>query len=87
MAFVWNTTLTTWWKKARSQSDSSHADHVPGCIGIPLAMIFGYVVEDIGVHLLGKIGSIWLARSSGTRLGTGTQWLYRTGRQRKWGFL
>jgi hypothetical protein len=35
-----------------------------GCIGIPLADIFGYVVGDIGVHLLGKIESISVARSS-----------------------
>jgi hypothetical protein len=44
-------------------------------------VIFGYVVEDIGVHLLEKVWSILWARLSGTRLGTGTQWQDRTGRQ------
>jgi hypothetical protein len=32
------------------------------------------------VHLLEKIESVSLVRSSGTRLGTGSQWLDRTGR-------
>jgi hypothetical protein len=31
----------------------------PSCIGIPFAAIFGYVVRDIGAHLLEKIESIW----------------------------
>jgi hypothetical protein len=31
-------------------------------------VIFGYDVEDICEHLLEKIGSISMARSSGTRL-------------------
>jgi hypothetical protein len=41
-------------------------------------VIFGYVVEDIGVHILEKVWSILVVRSSETRLGTGTQWLDRT---------
>jgi hypothetical protein len=47
---------------------------------ISLATIFGYVVGYIGAHLLDKVWSILVARSSGTRLGTGAQWLDRTGR-------
>jgi hypothetical protein len=65
------------------QSSSSRIDHVPGCIGVPLAVIFGYVVEDIGVHIVEKVWSILVVRSLGTRLGTGTQWLDKTGRQSK----
>jgi hypothetical protein len=34
-------------------------------------VIFGYDVGDICEHLLQKIGSILMARSSGTRLRTG----------------
>jgi hypothetical protein len=50
-------------------------NHVPGCIGIPLAMIFGYAIAYIRVHLLEKDWSILVARSSETRLGTETRWL------------
>jgi hypothetical protein len=46
-------------------------------------VIFGYVLEDIGEHLLEKVWSILVARSSRTRLGTGTQWLDKIGRQRE----
>jgi hypothetical protein len=38
-------------------------------------VIFGYDVGDICEHLLEKIGSILMARSSGTRLRTGAMWL------------
>jgi hypothetical protein len=38
---------------------------------IPFAAIFGYVVGNIGEHILEKILSILIARSSGTRLWTG----------------
>jgi hypothetical protein len=40
----------------------------PGCVSIPLAAIFGYVVGNIGEHVIEKILSILMARSSGTRL-------------------
>jgi hypothetical protein len=50
-------------------------------------MIFGYVVEDIGVHILEKVWSILVARSLGTRLGIGTQWLDRTGGQSRRSFV
>jgi hypothetical protein len=46
-----------------------------------LYVIFGYVVEDIGAHILEKVWSILVARSSRTRLGTRTQWLDRTSRR------
>jgi hypothetical protein len=58
-----------------------------GCIGIPLAAIFGYIVGYIGAHLLEKVWSILVARSSGTRLRTRTQWLDRTGRQSRRSFM
>jgi hypothetical protein len=67
-------------EEGRLRSGSSHADHISGCIGIPLSMIFGYVIEYIGVHLLANVWSILVARSLGMRLGTMTQWLDRTGR-------
>jgi hypothetical protein len=38
-------------------------------------VIFGYDVGDICEHLLEKIGSILMVRSSGTRLQTGAMWL------------
>jgi hypothetical protein len=50
---------------------SSHEVSDLGCISIPLAAIFGYVVEKIGEHVLEKIVSISMARSSETRLQTG----------------
>jgi hypothetical protein len=50
-------------------------------------VIFGYVFWDIREHLLEKVWSILVARSLGTRLGTGTQWLDRTGKQREMNFL
>jgi hypothetical protein len=37
-------------------------------MSIPLAMIFGYVVGNIGEHVPEKIVSILMARSSGMRL-------------------
>jgi hypothetical protein len=37
-------------------------------VSIPLAVIFGYIVGNIVEHILEKIGSISMARSSGTRL-------------------
>jgi hypothetical protein len=64
-----------------------HTNHIPGGIEYSLGVIFGYVVEDIRVHLLGKSESIWLARSSGMRLGTGSQWLDRTGRHSSRSFM
>jgi hypothetical protein len=45
---------------------NSHEGSDPSCISIPLAGIFGYVVGNIGDHVLEKIGSISMARSSGT---------------------
>jgi hypothetical protein len=50
---------------------SSYEGSDPVCISILLAAIFGYVVGNIGEHVLEKIGSISMARSSGTRLRTG----------------
>jgi hypothetical protein len=50
---------------------SSHGGWCPCRIGTPLGVIFGYDVEDICEHLLDKIESISMARSSGTRLWTG----------------
>jgi hypothetical protein len=50
---------------------SSHEGCDPGCISILLAAILGYVVGDICEHLLEKIWSILVARSSETRLWTG----------------
>jgi hypothetical protein len=50
---------------------SSHEGSDPGCVSIPLVVIFGYDVGDICEHLLEKIGSISMARSSGMRLWTG----------------
>jgi hypothetical protein len=47
-------------------------------------VIFGYVVWDIREHLLEKVWSILVARSSGS---SGTQWLDRTGRKREMKFL
>jgi hypothetical protein len=47
---------------------SSHEGSDPGCVSIPLAAIFGYVVGNIVEHVLEKIGSILMARSSKTRL-------------------
>jgi hypothetical protein len=44
---------------------SNHERCDPGCVSIPLAAIFGYVVGNIGDHILGKIGSISMVRSSG----------------------
>jgi hypothetical protein len=44
---------------------SNHEGCDPGCVSIPLAAIFGYVVGNIGDHILGKIGSISMVRSSG----------------------
>jgi hypothetical protein len=52
-------------------TDSSHGGCCPYCIGTPLGVIFGYDVGDICEHLLEKIWSILMARSSGTRLRTG----------------
>jgi hypothetical protein len=49
----------------------SHEGCDPDRVSIPLAEIFGYVVGDICEHLLEKIWSILVARSSGTRLQTG----------------
>jgi hypothetical protein len=40
----------------------------PGCVSISLEAIFGYVVGNIREHVLEKIVSILMARSSGTRL-------------------
>jgi hypothetical protein len=37
---------------------SSHEGSDSGCVSIPLAAIFGYVVGNIGEHILEKIGSI-----------------------------
>jgi hypothetical protein len=54
---------------------------------IPLAVIFGYVVGNIGEHVLEKIGSILMARSSGTRLQMGAMWWDEIGRQRRWSFF
>jgi hypothetical protein len=45
-----------------------HEGSDPGCVLIRLAAIFGYIVENIGEHVLEKIGSILMARSSGMRL-------------------
>jgi hypothetical protein len=64
----------------RADTGSSHEGSYLGCIGIPLAAITGYVVVDTGEHLLEKVWSISVARSSGTRLSTGAQWLDRIGR-------
>jgi hypothetical protein len=50
---------------------SSHGRWCPCCIGTPLGVIFRYDVGDICEHLLEKIGSISMARSSGMRLWTG----------------
>jgi hypothetical protein len=47
---------------------SSHEGSDPGCVSIPLVAIFGYVVGNIGEHVLEKIGSILMARSLETRL-------------------
>jgi hypothetical protein len=43
----------------------------PDCVSIHLAAIFGYVVANIGEHVLEKIVSVLTARSSGMRLWTG----------------
>jgi hypothetical protein len=40
----------------------------PGCIGIPLTAIFGYVVGYIGAHLLQKVWSMLVFRSLQMRL-------------------
>jgi hypothetical protein len=50
---------------------SSHEGSDPGCVSIPLAVIFGYFVGNIVEHVLEKIGRILMARSSGMRLRTG----------------
>jgi hypothetical protein len=47
---------------------SSHEGSDPGCIRIPHAAMFGYVVGDVVAHLLEKVWRILVARSSGTRL-------------------
>jgi hypothetical protein len=47
---------------------SSHEGSDPGCVSIPLVVIFGYDVGDICEHLLDKTGIISMARSSGMRL-------------------
>jgi hypothetical protein len=47
---------------------SSHEGSDPDCIGIPLAIIFGYVVGDVELHLLEKVWSILVARSLEMRL-------------------
>jgi hypothetical protein len=44
---------------------SSHEESDSDYIGIPLAAIFGYVVGNIREHLLEKMCSILIARSSG----------------------
>lgn len=53
--------------RSRSGS-SSHCDVDPESYRTPMVMIFGYVVEDIKVHLLTKFGAIWLGRSPGTSI-------------------
>jgi hypothetical protein len=60
---------------------NSHEGSDPGCIRIPLAAIFGYIVGNVVAHLLEKVCSILVARSSGMRLGA--QLLDRTDRQSK----
>jgi hypothetical protein len=50
-------------------------------------VIFGYDVRDICEHLLEKIGSISMARSSGTSCELVALLLDRTGRQRKIEFI
>jgi hypothetical protein len=49
---------------------NSHEESDPDCIVIPHPAIFRYDGEDIGGggHILEKIGSISVARSSGTGL-------------------
>jgi hypothetical protein len=47
---------------------NSHEGSDPGCVSILLAVIFGYVVGNIGEHVLEKIGCILMARSSEMRL-------------------
>jgi hypothetical protein len=51
-----------------AQNVCSHEGCDPGCVSIPLVAILGYVVGDICEHLLEKIWSILVARSSGMRL-------------------
>jgi hypothetical protein len=55
-----------------AEMSSDHEGSNPGCIGIPLAAIFGYVVGYIVAHLLEKFWSILLARILETRLETRT---------------
>jgi hypothetical protein len=64
---------------------SSHEGSDPGCVSILLAAIFGYVVGNIGEHVLDKIGSILMARSLEMRLVA--LLLDRTVRQRKIEFI
>jgi hypothetical protein len=45
-----------------------HEESYCGCIRIPFAAIFGFVVEEIGEHLLKNVGSISQVRSSGMAL-------------------
>jgi hypothetical protein len=72
--------LRSWLLDVNRRQSSEHGKYDLGCFVAPLVAIFGYHGENIGEHLLEKIGIILLARSSGMRLGTGTQWLDRTGR-------
>jgi hypothetical protein len=50
-----------------ADTGSSHEEPDSDCIRIHLAAIFGYMVGNIGEHLLEKIRSISVARSSGMR--------------------
>ena len=51
---------------ASRAGSSSHGDVDLGGIRSPMAMIFGYDVEDIRVHVVVKFGGIWLSGSPGT---------------------
>jgi hypothetical protein len=51
---------------ASRAGSSSHGDVDLGGIRSPMAMNFGYDVEDIRVHLLVKFRGIWLGGSPGT---------------------
>jgi hypothetical protein len=52
----------------RSQNREEIKLESQSCVQIPLVANFGYGGEDIGKHLLEKIGSISMAKSSGTGL-------------------
>jgi hypothetical protein len=62
---------------------SSHEGSDPGCISIPLAPVFGYVVGNIGSMYWRKLGAFrWLDhREQGDELWA--MWLDRTFRQRE----